>query len=439
MKTPEHAKKVILDTSVILHESGAVRRFKNHDVYIPFCVIEEMDRFKRDIGEKGRNAREFSRFMDFLRIQQGSLTNGVKIEGGSRLFVNMDFNLKTLPPQMNEKLSDNRILSLSLFLKNKFQNSSVELITKDINLRIKADILNIASKDYKPEKDLQFNELYTGTARINISDKELESFRANKYLKYQAGAELYPNQYVIMKSENDKQLGRFDPKEKKIVQLIQPEKPIWGIIPRNIEQSMAIDALINDQISLVSLLGKAGTGKTLLAMAAGLHKTLEENKYQRLLVSRPVFPMGKDIGYLPGDISQKLDPWMRPIYDSMEFLMGLGKKPPQLTREMMSQGIVQIEPLAYIRGRSLPGQFLIVDEAQNLTPHEVKTIITRAGAGAKVILTGDCSQIDNPYVDSSSSGFTFAIEKLKNTKLCAHVTLHQGERSALAELAANIL
>ena len=439
MNTPEQNKKVILDTSVILHESGAVRRFKNHDVYIPFCVIEEMDRFKHDIGEKGRNAREFSRFMDFLRVQQGSLIHGVKISGGTRLFVSMDFNLKTLPAEMNEKLSDNRILSLALLLKNKFQNSPVELITKDINLRIKADILNISSKDFEQEKGLQFTDLYTGAVKIESSDKDLESFRSNKYLKYQAGNKLYPNQYVIMKSENDHQLGRFSADEKKIVQLIQPENPVWGIVPRNIEQSMAFDSLLNEQISLVSLLGKAGTGKTLLAMAAGLHKTLEENKYQRLLVSRPVFPMGKDIGYLPGDISQKLDPWMRPIYDSMEFLMGLGKKPPQLTREMMSQGVVQIEPLAYIRGRSLPGQFLIVDEAQNLTPHEVKTIITRAGAGAKVILTGDCSQIDNPYVDSSSSGFTFAVEKLKNTKLCSHVTLHQGERSALAELAANIL
>jgi PhoH-like ATPase len=224
--------------------------------------------------------------------------------------------------------------------------------------------------------------------------------------------------------------------------LIKPTETVWGIFPRNVEQSFALDCLLNDDIKLVSLVGKAGTGKTLLALAAGLSKTLDDGKYHRLLVSRPIFPMGRDIGYLPGDVEQKLNPWMQPVFDNIEYLLGSGtsqKRAAGRAQELINQGMLNIEPLTYIRGRSIPNQYLIVDEAQNLTPHEIKTIITRAGQGTKVVLTGDCYQIDNPYVDSANNGLTYVVERFKHEPIAAHVTLSKGERSELAELAANLL
>jgi PhoH-like ATPase len=253
---------------------------------------------------------------------------------------------------------------------------------------------------------------------------------------------LLANQYLIMKNAgnpNQSALGRFSHREQAVVPLELSSTGVWGIHARNAEQSFALDALLNDEVLFVSLVGKAGTGKTLLAIAAGLHKTLDEGIFQRLLVSRPIFPMGRDIGYLPGDIEQKLNPWMQPIFDNVEFLMGADKKAAGRAQELINQGMLNIEPLTYIRGRSIPKQYLIVDEAQNLTPHEIKTIVTRAGQGTKIVLTGDIYQIDNPYVDSANSGLTYVVEKFKGYPIAAHVTLVKGERSELAELAANIL
>ena len=238
---------------------------------------------------------------------------------------------------------------------------------------------------------------------------------------------------------NHSAIGRYSQSDERVVPLISPTESIWGIHPRNVEQSFALDCLLNDEIMFVSLVGKAGTGKTLLALAAGLYKTLDEGRFQRLLVSRPIFPMGRDIGYLPGDVEQKLNPWMQPIFDNVEFLMGADKKAAGRAQELINQGMVNIEPLTYIRGRSIPNQYLIVDESQNLTPHEIKTIVTRAGQGTKVVLTGDCYQIDNPYVDSANSGLTYSVERFKGQPIAAHVTMSKGERSELAELAANIL
>ena len=242
-----------------------------------------------------------------------------------------------------------------------------------------------------------------------------------------------------MEAGDHKALGRYDEKENKAVALISNDSSIWGIHPRNPEQNFALDALLNEKILFVSLMGKAGTGKTLLALAAGLHKTIDQGAYKKMLVSRPVFPMGRDIGYLPGDIEQKLNPWMQPVFDSLDFIMGMGNRTSRLTQDLMGQRLLNIEPLAYIRGRSIPQQYLIVDEAQNLTPHEIKTIVTRAGTGTKVVLTGDCYQIDNPYVDASNSGLTYSIEKFKGQKIAAHINLQKGERSELAELGANLL
>jgi PhoH-like ATPase len=285
--------------------------------------------------------------------------------------------------------------------------------------------------------------MYKGVREIDLDPLQIDGFYKERGLELdQEEYKFFANQYLIMKDRanpNHSAIGRYDDKQKRIVPLISPTDSIWGIHPRNMEQSFAFDALLNDEMLFVSLVGKAGTGKTLLALAAGLHKTLDEGRFQRLLVSRPIFPMGRDIGYLPGDVEQKLNPWMQPIFDNVEFLLGADKKAAGRAQELINQGMLNIEPLTYIRGRSIPNQYLIVDESQNLTPHEIKTIVTRAGQGTKVVLTGDSYQIDNPYIDASNSGLTYSVERFKGQKISAHVSLTKGERSELAELAANIL
>lgn len=434
-------RKVVVDTNVILFDALAINKIKNADIYIPFSVIEEIDRFKRDLGENGRNARQFSRFVDVLR-GQGSLADGVLLEKPkSHVYVLTDFTFKNLPPELNMAMPDNRILGVALALQMENPKASVELITKDINLRIKADVFDIDARDYDPE-NTQFDAMYTGFKELELSPDQIDRFYREKNLELGEDQRMFANQYAIMKDQanpNHSAIGRFDGKVNRVVPLISPSESIWGIHPRNMEQSFALDALLNDDVLFVSLVGKAGTGKTLMALAAGLYKTLDEGRFQRLLVSRPIFPMGRDIGYLPGDVEQKLNPWMQPIFDNVEFLMGADKKAAGRAQELINQGMLNIEPLTYIRGRSIPNQYLIVDESQNLTPHEIKTIVTRAGQGTKVVLTGDCYQIDNPYIDASNSGLTFSVERFKGQKISAHITLTKGERSELAELAANIL
>jgi len=460
-------RKVVLDTSVILYDTMAIKSFQKTDVYIPLPVIQEIDTFKRDMGEKGRNDRQFSRFMDTLR-NQGALTKGVFLKDcESYVYVNMLSDYEShLPPMLDNKKVDNQILGMALFIQQRFPKALVELISKDINLRIKSDVFGIKSNNYDPDRIASVEDMYSGIRKIKVQQEQLEEFFKNGELKLNQ-EKLLANQYVLMESslpakrnqekgEHSKELseeqtesssteeksmglGRYDKKKDEIVPLTSNKTPIWRVHPRNYEQSFAFDALLNPDLQFVSLLGKAGTGKTLLALAAGLYKTMDENIYKRMLVCRPVFPMGKDIGYLPGDIEQKLNPWMQPVFDSLDYIMGLGKKASRITRDLVDQGLLSIEPLAYIRGRSIPHQYLIVDEAQNLTPHEIKTIITRAGTGTKVVLTGDCYQIDNPYIDASNSGLTYSIEKFKGQELFAHITLNKGERSKLAELAANLL
>jgi len=436
-------RKVVIDTNVILFDAMAITKFHKSDIHIPFVVIEEVDRFKRDMGENGRNARYFSRFIDVLR-SKGSLADGVSLEKtGSHLYVSTDSLMPDLPAELTTGKADNRILATALTLKKDYPDFEVELITKDINLRIKADVFGIVARDYEPENTAAFDELYSGLYENEVDPELIDLFYKEKSVALDSD-DFKPlaNQYVLLKDKsnpNHSAIGRFNANENVVVPLICPSESIWGIHPRNMEQSFALDCLLNDDILFVSLVGKAGTGKTLLALAAGLYKTLDEGRFHRLLVSRPIFPMGRDIGYLPGDVEQKLNPWMQPIFDNVEFLLGSDKKAAGRAQELMNQGMINIEPLTYIRGRSIPNQFLVVDEAQNLTPHEIKTIVTRAGQGTKVVLTGDCYQIDNPYVDFANSGLTYAVERFKGQSISAHVTLTKGERSELAELAANIL
>lgn len=436
-------KKIVIDTNVILFDALCFMKMGDVDIHIPISVIEEVDKFKRDQGENGRNARQFSRFIDVLR-EKGSLAQGVPLDSNPEVFVyvNTDLIMAAQSMDLDMVKVDNRILMTALSLQKQHPRNKVELISKDINLRIKADVYGITAKDFEPTTASP-DELYEGYLEMELPPAKIDQFYKEKRLEVDAQTQkLYANQYLIMKdasNPNHSAVGRYSAAEKAIVPLYIPPDGIWGIHARNVEQSFALDCLLNDECLFVSLIGKAGTGKTLLAIAAGLHKTLDEGRFQRLLVSRPIFPMGRDIGYLPGDIEQKLNPWMQPIFDNVEFLMGADKKAAGRAQELINQGMLNIEPLTYIRGRSIPKQYLIVDEAQNLTPHEIKTIVTRAGRGTKVVLTGDIYQIDNPYVDSANSGLTYSVERFKGHPISAHITLTKGERSELAELAANIL
>lgn len=433
-------KKIIIDTNVILFDALAICRFEGADIHVPISVIEEVDRFKRDPGENGRNARHFSRFVDVLR-EKGSLAKGVDLDNRSKVIISTELNLEDLPPEMDPLKADNRILGTALALQKKSPDHNVQLVTKDINLRIRADVFGINACDYEPDS-VSADDLYSGLREVTFNAKEIDLFYSEKFLSTDPSLKLLANQYVIMKdatNPNHSAIGRYQSSLKGLVPLIYMNEGIWGVHARNVEQSFALDCLLNDDILMVSLVGKAGTGKTLLALAVGLYKTLDVGRYQRLLVSRPIFPMGRDIGYLPGDVEQKLNPWMQPIFDNVELLLGADKKAAGRVQELINQGMLNIEPLTYIRGRSIPNQYLIVDEAQNLTPHEIKTIVTRAGQGTKVVLTGDIYQIDNPYIDSANSGLTYSVEKFKLEPLAAHVMLKKGERSDLAELAANLL
>ena len=436
-------KNFILDTNVLLHDPRSIFNFGDNNVVIPIYVIEEIDQFKRDLSELGRNARQVTRYLDSFRVE-GSLAEGVPLPGGGTIRVL--FSTRALPLSMaNGQLMDNRILAVAIDLKEGEPEMPAVFITKDTSLRIRADALGLIAEDYDVEQ-VEISELYTGVADVAVP-KELvdQMYRAGAEVEL-PGQNLSPNEFVLLKDQTNPShtaMGRFSPAKGKVVPLLRAGKDgIWGVRPRNMEQSFALDLVLNDEVKLVTIVGKAGTGKTLLAIAAGLHKVTEENLYQKLLVSRPVFPLGRDIGYLPGDVEQKLNPWMQPIFDNVEFLMNLSRADKKAGRgyhELMDLGILEIEPLTYIRGRSIPNQFIIVDEAQNLTPHEVKTIITRVGDNTKIILTGDPFQIDNPYVDSTNNGLVHVVNRFRTEKIAGHVTMTKGERSALAELAANLL
>lgn len=444
-------KKFILDTNVLLSNPNAIFSFEDNDVYIPISVIEELDTFKKGLSETGRNARQLSRILDELR-ERGSLSRGVPIFDGKKdsghVFVILESDMSLLPAHFEKKV-DNLILSVALALKKQSMNMPVVLITKDSNLRIKADAMGISVSDFEADK-VNIDELYTGIIEFEVESKIIKEYSAagNIPLDFITDTHLMPNQYIILRDKRDSlqfAYGKYDCATKNLKSLnLGGRDFVWGIYPRNLEQSFAFDLLLDDDIKLVTLVGSAGTGKTLLAIASGLEKTTDESKYQKLLVSRPIFPLGRDVGYLPGTLEEKLNPWMQPIFDNLELLLGgVGqgrqKRLSQSYHELISQGILEVEPLTYIRGRSIPNQYFIVDEAQNLTPHEIKTILTRAGENTKIILTGDPYQIDNPYVDSASNGLTYVVERMKQESIAGHISLVKGERSALATCAANIL
>lgn len=459
-KKVQKPKNFILDTNVLLHDPHSLFQFQENNLFIPITVIEEIDRFKKNMDETGRNARQVSRILDGLR-SRGNLSSGVTLPDGGTLRVVLyrPDMMANLPPDLHGDKADNLILAVAMHIRNGGAIPTT-LISKDTNLRIKADTMNLRAEDYEHGK-ISFDELYSGCTHLPEPAAAFAALSRNRDAAPPDGFPLSPNQGVHVQDpvSGASTLGRFDAERNAIVPLC-PEIPkgVWGVFARNREQSLAFDLLLNDEIQLVTLVGKAGTGKTLLALAAGLQKTAEEAVYNRLLVSRPIFPMGKDLGFLPGDVQEKLSPWMQPIFDNVELLLReygsqerkrakTGKKTAEKAaghlnhsyKELIDMGLLEIEPLTYIRGRSLPNEFLIVDEAQNLTPHEVKTILTRAGEGTKIVLTGDPYQIDNPYVDASSNGLTYVVEKFREERIAGHITLHKGERSRLAELSANLL
>ncbi len=443
-------KTFVLDTNVLLHDPRALFRFEDNDVVVPIAVIEEVDRFKKELTEVGRNAREVSRQLDRLR-REGHLTDGVRMPGGGTLRIHLGVPApRDFPFLEDAHTADMKILALAWELTR--TNPPVVFLTKDTNLRIKADAVGIHAEDYV-EKNGEVSETNLARTELQVPAEVVDRFFREKELDLaEAGLEdPGPNTPVILVDQGNSKhtaLARRQPSEA-VLRPLRIPKSVSGIRPRNVEQKFALDLLLDPAVPLVCLVGKAGTGKTLLALAAGLMQTVEERQYRRLVVSRPIFPMGRDLGYLPGDMDEKLRPWMQPIFDNLEYILAGGfaemggrderETDPYPVHDLLDRGMLEIEALTYIRGRSLPGQYMIVDEAQNLTPHEVKTVITRAGENTKIVLTGDPDQIDNPYVDAASNGLSWASLKLRGEALAGTVRLTRGERSPLAEMAANRL
>jgi len=436
-------KNYILDTNVLLHDPNSLLCFDDNTVLLPIEVIEEIDRFKRESSELGQNARTVSRMLDGLR-GSGHLSDGVTLPNNGQLRISF--------PQVNGARNghavfstdsvDNRILALALAIKKSQPKNQTILVSKDINLRIKADALGLLAEDYENDRVL-LKDLYTGMIELMVNADKIAAFRTNGELELNGGKQYFPNEYcTLMDEANPKRttLAKVDSTGTKLIPIVDSREGVWGIRPRNREQHFAFDALLDDQVKLVTLMGKAGTGKTLLAMAAGLKRTVMDREFRRLVVARPTISMGKELGFLPGSLEEKLAPWMQPIHDALEMLSDLNMgHEHRRSGDLMRSGSIVVEALSYIRGRSIANQFMIIDEAQNLTPLEAKTIITRVGNGTKIVFTGDPYQIDNPYVDSSSNGFNYVVSRFRTEKIAAHIELQKGERSELAELAANIL
>lgn len=436
-------KNYILDTNVLLHDPDSLLRFEDNHVVVPIEVIEEIDRFKRESSELGQNARSVSRMLDSLRAG-ARLSEGVQLPNGGtlRIAFQKPSHRKNGQAVLGVDSADNRILTLASQIQKDRPKSQTILVSKDINLRIKADALGLMAEDYENDRVL-IKDLYTGMIELSVSSEKMAMFRANGELELEPGKKFFPSEYCTLSEDaNPKRtaLTRVAPSGTKLLPIIECREGVWGIKPRNREQHFAFDALLDDQVKLVTLMGKAGTGKTLLAMAAGLKRTVLDREFRRLIVARPTISMGKELGFLPGSLDEKLAPWMQPIHDALEMLSDLNMgHEHRRSGDLMRSGSIVVEALSYIRGRSIANQFMIIDEAQNLTPLEAKTIITRVGHGTKVVFTGDPYQIDNPYVDSSSNGFNYVVSRFRGESISAHIELQKGERSELAELAANIL
>jgi PhoH-like ATPase len=441
-------KKIyVLDTNVLLQDPQSIFSFQDNEVVIPAVVLEEVDSKKRYMDEIGRNARHVSKLIDGLR-QEGKLHEKIPLYNGGSLRIELNHrSFQQLQDIFVEKTNDNRILAvaknLSLEEETKNQGKSVILVSKDTLVRVKADALGLQAEDFLSDRVVDVSDVYSGFLEIYLQRELLDKFYESGVL---ALAEIthqpfYSHQFLIMKDalgSSASAIGMVESSGKFVRKLVYDQDHIWGIKPRNVQQIMATELLLREDLPLVTMVGKAGTGKTLLALAAGLLQTEDLKTYNKLLVARPIVPVGKDIGFLPGEKQEKLRPWMQPIYDNLEYLFNT-KKPGEIDDILAGMASIEVEALTYIRGRSIPDQFIIIDEAQNLTKHEVKTILTRVGERSKIVLMGDPGQIDHPYLDEYNNGLTYVVEKFKEQKVAGHIKLLKGERSGLAQLAADLL
>jgi PhoH-like ATPase len=441
------SKIYVLDTNVLLQDPYAIFTFEDNEVVIPAVVLEEVDSKKRYMDEVGRNARMVSKLIDGFR-KNGKLHEKIMLENGGVLRIELNHrSFHQLQEIFVEKTNDNRILAVAKNLlleeQSKENGRPVILVSKDALVRVKADVIGLEAEDFLSDRVVEIDHIYTGFFDFYINSELLNRFYEKGELRVSelTNHPFYPNQFIILKDalgSSASAIGIVDHSGQKVKKLIFNHEHIWGIRSRNAQQTMALELLLREDIPLVTLTGKAGTGKTLLALAAGLMQTEDLGRYKKLLVARPIVPVGKDIGYLPGEKQEKLRPWMQPIFDNLEYLFNT-KKPGELDAILAGMGSIEVEALTYIRGRSIPDQFIIIDEAQNLTKHEVKTILTRVGERSKIVLMGDPEQIDHPYLDEYNNGLTYVVEKFKDQKAAGHVRLIKGERSGLAQLAADIL
>ena len=444
-----HPSVYVLDISVLLYTPDAIFDFPMKEVLLPVSILDALEPLRQDLGEKGRVANLVSKMLDECR-QLGNLVEGVSLPNGGKLRIELaDPETEAIPFSFNSRNPSNRILAVAWLLSR--ENKDVVFVSRDENLRTKANTLNVPTISYKGRRRDDSN-LYSGIHHCEVSKKKLRNLNQQSFISMEEvqselneNIKFFPNQGLLLNNPEvpeEDVLAIYNQSKNKFL-TVSKEQGVWGIRPRNLEQRLALALLVDPNISIVTLSGKAGTGKTLLALAVGLQQMMVDNIYSRMLVSRPIFPMGRDLGFLPGDTQEKLSPWMQPIFDNLELLINNTSEKKSSKRdsyqELMERGMLVVEPLTYIRGRSIPNQHMIVDEAQNLTPHEMKTIVSRAGDGTKIVLTGDPNQIDNTDVNLSSNGLSTLVERFKGSQLAGHVRFTSVERSALAELAANVL
>jgi PhoH-like ATPase len=434
-------KTYVLDTSVYLTDAGCLEAFQNNDIIIPLKVLDEIDKHKKRHDTVGSHSRSVIRKLDFLRTK-GNLSKGVRISKGKGILTVRSYNPFLLPDDLDLEDSDNQIIATALSVKEETTSRKVIVVSKDINMRVKCDSLGLESEDYNTEQVVdQADGLYTGISEYLVDDQLIDIFYETGTLDIaEKNIRFCPNQFIILISNSNEKktaLGKFKNLSSPIIKMDSFKNKIWGLKPRNKEQQFAMNLLMDPDIPIVSLVGKAGSGKTLLALAAGLEQTFgPENHYKKIVVTKPVEPVGKDIGFLPGTMEEKMIPWLAPIQDNLQFLMGNDK----ITLDMyISEGKIEVEAMTYIRGRSISNAFIVIDEVQNMTQHEIKTVLTRVGEGTKIVLTGDIEQIDNVYIDATNNGLSYVVEKLKEEEITGHITLLRGERSKVATIAATKL
>ncbi len=428
-------KTYVLDTNVYLTDAESILSFANNDILIPLKVLDEIDKHKKRQDTVGMQARSTIRKLDHLR-SRGNLARGVRLEKGKGIIKVRSYNPLCLPDDLDLEDSDNQIIATALSEMEEQTTRKVVVVSRDINMRVKCDALGILTEDYQVEQVVaSSNDLYSGIAEILVDDQVIENFYEDKPVHLDAKINLCPHQFVMM-------ISNSNPKKSALAKFVNKNEPLkkllnmsaWDTKPRNKEQQFALNLLMDPQIPVVSLIGKAGSGKTLLALAAGLEQTIGTNPaYKKVVVTKPVEPVGKDIGFLPGTLEEKMLPWLAPIQDNLQFLMG----DDRMTLDMYQEkGRIEIEAMTFIRGRSISNAFIVIDEVQNMTQHEIKTVLTRVGEGTKIVLTGDIEQIDNVYIDATNNGLSYVVERLKDESITGHITLLKGERSKVATIAA---